>query len=48
MEVNFFWNLLYRMLRKLRITAVPGEQQDLTPVLTRGVTEEQGKKTQSK
>ena len=43
MEVNFFWNLLYRMPRKPRLTAVPVEQQDLTPVLTREVTEEQGK-----
>ena len=26
MEVNFFWNLIYRMPRKPRITAVPVEQ----------------------
>ena len=28
MEVNFFWNLLYRMPRKPRITAVPVEQPE--------------------
>ena len=28
MEVNFFWNLLYRMPRKPRITAVPVDQPE--------------------
>ena len=28
MEVNFFWNVVYRMPRKPRITAVPVEQEE--------------------